>query len=79
MNEIEPQALPQEITKRKEAITLYFLGVGALAIVSVLTVIGGLVLAFAGKPATPEMWTFGSLALVALAGMVSRSESTSAG
>lgn len=72
MDVIEPQSIPEPIVKRKEAINLYFIGVGALALVSVLTVLGGLLLAWADKPVPGELWAFAGVALGALSGMISR-------
>ncbi len=68
--DVQPAALPAEILKRKEALNLYLIAVGALAIIGVLSVLGGVILAFAGKAAPGEVWTLGSIAvggLVALA------------
>lgn len=68
----EPQALPEEITKRREAINLYFIAVGALALVSVLLPIMGLLLSWTGAAVPGELWTFAGMALGALAGMVAQ-------
>lgn len=63
MDEIQPASLPEPIIKRREAITLYFLAVGALALIAVLAVIGGLLLAWAGKQAPGEIWAFAGIAV----------------
>lgn len=67
---LPPASLPAEILKSKEAISLYQIAVMALAVIGVLSVLGGVVLAFAGRQAPGEVWTLGSIAvggLVALA------------
>ena len=69
--EPEPAALPSEIVKRREAISLYFIAVGALAVIAVLAVLGGLLLAWAGKQAPGEIWAFAGIAVGGLVALVS--------
>ena len=71
MDEIQPAGLPEPIIKRREAITLYFIAVGALALIAVLAVIGGLLLAWAGKQAPGEIWAFAGIAVGGLVALVS--------
>lgn len=70
---VKPAAdsLPPEILKRREAINLYFLAVGALALIAVLAVLGGLLLAWAGKQAPGEIWAFAGIAVGGLVALVS--------
>lgn len=53
MTDIEPQAIPDVILKQKRAINLYFVAVGALAIVVVII---PLLSVFVSK-FPPELWT----------------------
>ena len=69
--EPEPAALPSEIAKRRDAISLYFIAVGALAVIAVLAVLGGLLLAWAGKQAPGEIWAFAGIAVGGLVALVS--------
>ena len=71
MDDIQPAGLPEPILKRREAITIYFIAVAALALIAVLAVIGGLLLAWAGKQAPGEIWAFAGIAVGGLVALVS--------
>ena len=75
MDEIQPAGLPAPIIKRREAIPLYILAVGALALIAVITVIGGMLLAWAGKQAPGEIWAFAGIAVGGLVALVSGDKS----
>lgn len=66
----EPQALPQEIVKRRESMTLYQIVVVALAAIGLLVVVGGIVLSFFDRAIPESVIVLGSVAVGALAGMV---------
>ena len=66
-----PASLPEPILKRREAITLYFVAVVALALIAVIAVIGGLLLAWSGKQAPGEIWAFAGIAVGGLVALVS--------
>lgn len=66
----QPQEIPTEIVKRKEAISLYQIAVVALAIVAVMTVAGAILLSIWGRGVPESMVALGGVALGALAGMV---------
>ena len=70
MDDPQPAQLPQEIVKRKEALSLYWLAVIGLVIVAVLTIGGGMILAFAGRAVPGELIALGGVAIGALSGMV---------
>ncbi len=72
MTDLEPQAIPVEILKQKKAINLYMIAVIALAAIGVLSVVGGILLAWAGKDVPGEIWTFAGIAITGLVAMVSR-------
>ncbi len=74
MNDLQPSALPTEIVKRKEAITLYTVAVIALAVIAGLAMLGGMVLAFAGRAVPGELVALGGVAVGALAAMVTGRE-----
>lgn len=71
---IEPAALstlPKEVLKDKRAISLYWIAIGALAVVPVLAVLGLLVLAGLGREVPNTIVTLvGSAASTALGGLV---------
>lgn len=68
--ELEPQSLPVEIVKRREAITLYQVAVIALAAIGLLAVVGGILLSFFDRSIPESVIVLGSVAVGALAGMV---------
>ncbi len=74
MEDLQPSALPPEILKRKEAVTLYTVAVLALAIIAGLAMLGGMVLAFAGRAVPGELVALGGVAVGALAAMVTGRE-----
>lgn len=74
MNDLQPSALPAEILKRKDAVTLYTVAVVALAAIAGLAMLGGMVLAFAGRAVPGELVALGGVAVGALAAMVTGRE-----
>lgn len=72
MDDPQPQAIPPEILKQKRAIDLYMIAVIALAAIGVLSVLGGIALAFLAKDVPGELWTFAGIAITGLVTMVSR-------
>ena len=68
--EIRPSALPAEIVKRREAITLYQIVVVALASIGLLVGVGGILLSFFDRNIPESVIVLGSVAVGALAGMV---------
>lgn len=68
----EPQAasLPEPIEKDPRAISIYLIVVVALATLGVLTVLGGVALAWIDKTLPEAVIVLGSVAVGALAGMV---------
>lgn len=74
MDEIQAQSIPETILKQKTAINLYMVAVIALAAIGVLSVVGGILLAWAGKTVPGEIWTFAGIAITGLVAMVSRDE-----
>jgi hypothetical protein len=73
----EPQSIPPEILKEKRAINLYMIAVIALAAIGVLSVLGGILLAWSGKDVPSELWTFAGIAITGLVAMVSRDDRAS--
>lgn len=65
-----PAAMPAEIVKRRQAITLYQIVVIALAAIGLLVVVGGIVLSFFDRSIPESVIVLGSVAVGALAGMV---------
>lgn len=65
-----PQSLPEPVVQSPTAPTIYLVVVGALAALGVLTVLGGVVLAYADKSLPESVIVLGSVAVGALAGMV---------
>lgn len=63
-------ALPEPVEKSPRAPTIYLVVVIALALLGVLTVLGGIVLAYTGKVLPESVIVLGSVAVGALAGMV---------
>jgi hypothetical protein len=63
-------AVPAPILKQNGAIWLYHIAVGALALVSVLSVVGILLLAYAGRVVPGELTTLAATALGGLVAMV---------
>ncbi len=74
----DPQAIPSEILKQKRAIDLYLIAVLSLAIIGVLSILGGIALAWVGKTVPGELWTFSGIAITGLVAMVSRDQSAGA-
>lgn len=70
-SEVRPAQLPVEIIKRREAITLYQVAVGALALLSVISVLGVFVLAWAGREAPGGIWTVVGLCVGGLVALLS--------
>lgn len=66
-----PQALPEPVETNPKAINIYLIVVVALATLGVLAVIGGVVLAYADKNLPESVIVLGSVAVGALASMVS--------
>lgn len=66
----EPMALPDPVEKSPRAPTIYLVVVIALALLGVLTVVGGIVLAWGDKTLPESVIVLGSVAVGALAGMV---------
>lgn len=66
----EPMALPDPVEKSPRAPTIYLVVVVALALLGVLTVLGGIVLAWGDKTLPESVIVLGSVAVGALAGMV---------
>jgi anti-sigma-K factor RskA len=65
-----PAAMPQEIIKQKEALSLYRIAVIALAVVAVLGVLGAIALSLWARPVPESLVALAGVALGALAGMV---------
>ena len=70
MNDFSPQALPEPIVSSPKAVSIYMIVVIALALLGVLTVLGGVVLAYVDKSLPESVIVLGSVAVGALAGMV---------
>lgn len=66
----ESMALPEPVEKSPRAPTIYLVVVIALALLGVLTVVGGIVLAWGDKALPESVIVLGSVAVGALAGMV---------
>ena len=65
-----PLALPEPVEQSPQAPTIYKIVVIALAALGVLTVVGGVVLAWVDKALPESVIVLGSVAVGALAGMV---------
>lgn len=70
MDSREVAALPEPVENNPRAISIYMIVVVALALLGVLTVLGGVVLAWADKTLPESVIVLGSVAVGALAGMV---------
>ncbi len=70
MDEPQPQEIPTAILKQNGALSLYWLAVVGLVVVAVLTIGGGMILAFAGRAVPGELIALGGVAIGALSGMV---------
>ncbi len=70
----QPQSIPPEILKQKKAINLYLIAVVALAAIGVLSVLGGILLAWAGKDVPGEIWTLAGIGVGGLVAMIGRDE-----
>jgi uncharacterized membrane protein len=66
----DPAFLPEPVEKSPSAPTIYLVVVIALAALGVLTVLGGIVLAWGDKALPESVIVLGSVAVGALAGMV---------
>jgi len=64
-----PLALPEPVEQSPRAPTIYLVVVVALALLGVLTVLGGIVLAWGDKALPESVIVLGSVAVGALAGM----------
>lgn len=67
---MEPNSLPEPVLQNPRSISIYLIVVVALAALGVLTVLGGVVLAWADKALPESVIVLGSVAVGALAGMV---------
>lgn len=67
---METNALPEPVLQNPRSISIYLIVVVALALLGVLTVLGGVVLAWADKALPESVIVLGSVAVGALAGMV---------
>lgn len=67
---METNALPEPVLQNPRSISIYLIVVVALAALGVLTVLGGVVLAWADKALPESVIVLGSVAVGALAGMV---------
>lgn len=76
---VRPASLPVEIVKRREAMTLYQIAVLALAVLSVIGVLGVFVLAWAGREAPGGIWTVVGLCVGGLVAMVDGDRSQEGG
>lgn len=65
-----PMALPEPVEQSSRAPTIYMIVVIALALLGVLTVVGGVALAWIDKALPEAVIVLGSVAVGALAGMV---------
>ena len=65
-----PLALPEPVEQSPRAPTIYLVVVIALASLGVLTVVGGIALAWVGQSLPESVVVLGSVAVGALAGMV---------
>jgi len=63
-------SLPEPVEKSPRAPTIYLVVVIALASLGILTVLGGIVLAYTDKALPESVIVLGSVAVGALAGMV---------
>jgi len=72
MNDFSPQAasLPEPVVSSPRAVSIYMIVVVALALLGVLAVLGGIVLAYVGRAMPESVIVLGSVAVGALAGMV---------
>jgi len=66
----DPAFLPETVEQSREAPSIYKIVVIALALLGVLTVLGGIVLAYTDKVLPESVIVLGSVAVGALAGMV---------
>ena len=66
----EPSFLPEPVEASPKAPTIYLVVVIALAALGVLTVVGGIALAWVGQSLPESVVVLGSVAVGALAGMV---------
>ena len=66
----DPLALPEPVEQAAKQPTIYLVVVVALALLGVLTVLGGIVLAWGEKTLPESVIVLGSVAVGALAGMV---------
>ena len=66
----KPMSLPEPVEKSPRAPTIYLVVVIALASLGILTVLGGIVLAYTDKTLPESVIVLGSVAVGALAGMV---------
>ena len=72
MMDLQPQSIPDVILKQKKAINLYLIAVIALAAIGVLSVVGGILLAWAGKDVPGEIWTLAGIGVGGLVAMIGR-------
>jgi hypothetical protein len=70
MDEVQPAGIPEPILKQRQAINLYLIAVGALAVMGVLSIVGAMLLAAFGKAVPGEVWTVVGLAVGALSVML---------
>lgn len=67
------QSLPEPVISSPRAVDLYLIVVVALAVLGVIAVLGGVVLAYVDKQLPESVIVLGSVAVGALAGMVAPS------
>lgn len=70
MQDFPPQALPKAVISNPKSINIYLIVVIALAALGVLSVIGGIALAFVERSMPESVIVLGSVVVGALAGMV---------
>lgn len=70
MSDFPPQALPEPVVSNPKSINIYLIVVIALAALGVLSVVGGIALAFVERSMPESVIVLGSVAVGALAGMV---------
>jgi hypothetical protein len=70
MSDFPPQGLPEPVISNPQSINIYLIVVVALAALGVLSVAGGIALAFVERAMPESVVVLGSVAVGALAGMV---------
>lgn len=70
MTDLPSQALPEPVIANPKSINIYLIVVIALAVLGLLAVLGGIVLAFVDRTMPESVVVLGSVAVGALAGLV---------